>query len=304
MNPIHLNFSTGNQQIDHAIQGIVGIFEAAFPQRIRSYYLVGSYVDGSATPFSDIDIRVIFKDDFEAGEEERMLRIRNNCRLISPIAIDCPPLSEARLLHDENWLHEPLGIKSDGRLLFGEEIRHAFSEPDFDAYVRNVTAVPVNRFSRIRNQSPLIFPLDYPDPEGDFYGYDDTSGPDWAKIQGTKNLVHMLGFAATCLIAIQARRIVTRKSDWLKIYKETINDQWTPLLENIYLQCKELWLYCIPENEVERGQLREFCRQTLAFENYYLTCYHAFLFNELQSGDNARQHFAIERLKEIVYPNQ
>lgn len=304
MSPIEPIYSTGQSQIDDTICGIIGIFEAAFPARIRSYYLVGSYADGSATLLSDIDIRLIFKDKFKTGEEEKMRQVRHYCRLISPIAIDCPPLSEGRLFHDENWLHEPLGIKSDGQLLYGEEIRDSFREPAFSAYVRNVTAVPVQRFAHIRQQDGLLFPLTYPDPTSEFFGYDDESGPAWGKVSGTKGLVHMIGFAATCLIAFQSERIVTRKSDWLRIYKETIGDEWTPLLEDLYRKCKETWLYRIPENKDERHQLREICGQVLGFENYYLTHYRTFLLTELQSGDNQRRHFAFERLHEINYPDE
>ena len=224
--------------------------------------------------------------------------------MISPLAIDCPPLSEARLLHDENWLHEPLGIKADGQLLYGEEIRDSFSEPAFSAYLRNVTAVPVSRFARIRRQSPLTFPLTYPDSAGEFYGYDERLGPPWAEVPSTKSLVHMVGFTATCLIALQAARMVTRKSEWLEIYKETIDDAWTPLLNDVYVKCKEVWSYRIPESEVERRHLRQICAQILAFENYYLACYRTYLLTELQSPLSTRRRFALERLREIIYPDE
>lgn len=277
MDSLELLFSTGHPQIDNTISGIINIFEAAFPQRIRSYYLVGSYTDSSFTPISDIDIRIIFKGEFQQGEEIRMKQVRTGCRFISPIAIDCPPLSEIRLLHDEAWLHEPLGIKHSGKLLYGEEIRQIFPEPNIQAYIQNVTSVPVDRFARLRQIPNLDFPLTYPDPNGEFYGYDDFSGPAWNRIKSTKNLVHMIGFAATCLIAFKAKTIVPSKSLWLKIYQETINDQWTSYLEDIYFLCKERWAYRIPESTTERQQLRNICRHTLAFENHYLTNYYSYL---------------------------
>lgn len=303
MEPIQLILSTGQPQIDHAIRGIVSLFEVVFPGRIRSYYLVGSYSVGSATSLSDIDIRIIFKDDFGPGEEEQMHRVRYVCRLLCPIAIDCPPLSEKRLFHDEAWLHEPLGIKSYGRLLYGADIQDQFSEPAFSAYLRNVTTVPVTQFARIRRQEKVSYPLAYPDPMGEFYGYDDRIGPVWAKVPSTKTLVHMIGFAATCLLAFRAGQMVTQKSDWLKLYREKINDEWTHLLETLYVQCKEVWSYTIPDNEAERHQLREICAEVLAFENYYLSCYHRYLLHELQSGQHARRQFAYDRLKEIEFPD-
>jgi predicted nucleotidyltransferase len=61
MEPLALASSTGDPRIDEIVQGIIGLFEIAFPGRIRGCYLVGSYADGTAVPLSDIDIRVVLK---------------------------------------------------------------------------------------------------------------------------------------------------------------------------------------------------------------------------------------------------
>jgi len=55
-----LRCSTGNVRVDTALRGAIGIFEAAFPGRIRGYYLFGSQMDGSAVAISDIDLFVVF----------------------------------------------------------------------------------------------------------------------------------------------------------------------------------------------------------------------------------------------------
>jgi len=55
-----LVYSTGNARIDTMLRGAVGIFEAAFPDRVRGYYLFGSHMDGSAVGISDLDIFVVF----------------------------------------------------------------------------------------------------------------------------------------------------------------------------------------------------------------------------------------------------
>jgi hypothetical protein len=44
--------STGTPQIDSLLAGFIGLFELAFPARIRAYYLVGSYANGSHVPAS------------------------------------------------------------------------------------------------------------------------------------------------------------------------------------------------------------------------------------------------------------
>src|SRR2546429_9782646 len=65
----HLANSTHNQHIDKILLGIVGIFEIAFPERIRSYYIEGSFADSSEVTTSDIDLQIIFRGSFSRGEE-------------------------------------------------------------------------------------------------------------------------------------------------------------------------------------------------------------------------------------------
>jgi hypothetical protein len=223
--------------------------------------------------------------------------------MISPIALDCPPLSEARLHGDVDWVHEAITIKAASVLLYGENLRDTLVMPPFDDYVRNVTSAPLLFFADVhREASFLTFPLTYPDPEGEFYGYCANSSREDTR-DGTKMLVHIVGFAATCLIALHAGRIVKKKSDWLPMYKAYVNDTWTALLEAIYNRCKGEWGYRIPESSDERQVVRELCRQTLAFENYYLRHYRAYLLGELRGEDRERRLTAVRRLQHIVYPD-
>ncbi|MEO7909329.1 MAG: nucleotidyltransferase domain-containing protein [Roseiflexaceae bacterium] len=56
--------------IDAILLGIVHAFEHALPNRVRAYYLLGSYVEGTAVPLSDIDCFVIFADQFATPQEQ------------------------------------------------------------------------------------------------------------------------------------------------------------------------------------------------------------------------------------------
>src|SRR5262249_19669289 len=58
MKPITLCCSTGSERADTILRGLIGIWEIVFPDRIRGYYLAGSYSNGSATPTSDLDLIV------------------------------------------------------------------------------------------------------------------------------------------------------------------------------------------------------------------------------------------------------
>ena len=89
MSDIILLFSTANQKIDHIIKGVISLYEMVFPNRIRGYYLVGSYADGSATPTSDIDLQIWFKEGFiDQEEKERARQLREPCWLMSPLDLD------------------------------------------------------------------------------------------------------------------------------------------------------------------------------------------------------------------------
>jgi Nucleotidyltransferase domain len=106
---LSLASSTGHPQIDEIIRGLIGIFEIAFPGRIRGCYLVGSYADGSAVALSDIDLRVVFKEGFaDSAEEERVRQVRGYCRQISPVSI--APSSVGRTKHEARSAKHEAGM--------------------------------------------------------------------------------------------------------------------------------------------------------------------------------------------------
>jgi hypothetical protein len=295
---IQLLHSTGHPRIDGILQGMIGLFELTFPTRIRSYYLVGSYARGAAGPLSDIDLRVIFRETFLEGEEAMMLQVRAYCRQISPVPLDCPPLSEARLATDKDWLHEPLGIQAEGVLLYGDEIRNQWPPPDFAAYVRNVTAVPIARFHALRQSAPpLVYPMAYPDADGEYYGYDQLDN--YSGVRTLKPWIHAVGFVATCLLALQAGQIVAGKEEWLPRYQQRIGDEWADWLATVYRKGAQEWGYHIPVAPADKTLLRDLCRKTLHFENHYLQRYLAYLAEEADAADASRRTFADGRLREI-----
>jgi hypothetical protein len=66
----------GYPHIDRTIAGVIAVYEVAFPERIRGYYLVGSLSRGTAGTNSDIDLEIVFKESFltHACECLHMLR--------------------------------------------------------------------------------------------------------------------------------------------------------------------------------------------------------------------------------------
>jgi hypothetical protein len=71
MSIITLVHPTHRPIIDRILQGVIGVFEQVFPERVRSYYLRGSHRNDSSVPNSDLDLYAIFKEDFHDAIEMR-----------------------------------------------------------------------------------------------------------------------------------------------------------------------------------------------------------------------------------------
>src|SRR5262245_54368712 len=97
---IDLQRSTGYQNVDELLRGLIGIFEIVFPDRIRGYYLLGSYSDGTAVPDSDIDMGILFKGKIDSREEDVFWQLVQHCSRISPIRLDLGPPDEDHFLKE------------------------------------------------------------------------------------------------------------------------------------------------------------------------------------------------------------
>lgn len=282
MNTVSLLNSVGNRRVDDILRGVIGIFESVFPNRIRGYYLTGSYTDGSAVPASDIDVDILFIDNFISLEEnEKAQQTSQNCSLMSPIPLELNLYSEGQALR----LGFPT-LKFASTLLYGEDVRDEIRLIPLDWYRRAAMHVPYRFYSRIRGKPEcLVFPLNYPDPEGQFYGYDKRKARDAVGTlrPGTKEIINCVGKSALAIIAFKANIYVNDKNDCLKQYRTRINDEWTDLIQDVYAKCRRTWEYCVPEDTDDRKQLKNICERTLAFENYFLSLYKEFLLGELEN---------------------
>jgi adenylate cyclase len=66
-----LSESTGSLTADKILQGVIGILEQVFPDRVRGYFVRGSYASATSTQGSDLDMFVVFKDAFVESAEAR-----------------------------------------------------------------------------------------------------------------------------------------------------------------------------------------------------------------------------------------
>lgn len=307
MDSISLENGTGNQLIDNILRGIVGIFEVLFPAQVRGFYLIGSYANRSALPTSDLDLIIVFKTGYmDKGLKTTLWRVCQQSTLICPIRLDLKAYDEAELFHldaapgDDLFMtalmHSSAVItKIASLLIYGEDIRDKISLPSIEQFTLDLMYFTSRLFFSIRGEPDfLTFPLDYPDPEDEFYGYTFNDR--------TEELVYRVGLAATSIIALKARKFVGHKIDCPKVYKACINDEWTSFLEKVIDWCRGKWEYSIPENPQERKQLKEICKQALAFENHFLAIFRDYLLTNLWNPCN--KLYAVKRLGEIVHPNR
>ena len=293
-------YSTGNPQVDNILGGTIGILESLFPDRIRAYYLHGSFADGTGIETSDIDLFLVAKERFSAEEQQKLQRIMHSCARFSPFMVEMMALDEALLLQ-----HGHFRIKSASRLVWGDDLRESMSDQTLDQYIRMYARFPfIYMTQMLRNLEVLVSPLDYPQATGEFYGYDQQLLPPRNNRQhNIKKLVTGVCWAATVLVAWQAGRTVEGKHASVERYREFIHDEWTAFIEDIYAWGNQRWHYLVPQEPEERQRLRELCAQTLAFEKHFLRHYQGYLLAELQK-DAQSKLIAVQQLSKMYFDEE
>jgi hypothetical protein len=297
---ITLIAATENARVDALLRKIVTHFEAVFPGRVRGYYVIGSYGDGSSVSTSDLDLDIVFKGRL-AEEAERTLA-RDLCA-----ALQAQTDFELDLdIGDEEGLRNglPPNLKFAGLCVYGEDIRDQVQLMPLVAWARDRMHSSYYRLGSLFGRTaPVRAPLTFPDPVGEFHGYDrrPIRLADGALAPSTRDLIRATGWAATALIAVRAGRYVARKSECHRVYQEVIGDEWAPLLTAIYEDCRQRWNYRIPTEPTDRALLRRLCARTLDFENAFLATYKIYLLGELRSADAKGRRLAHETLARMPF---
>ena len=297
MSEIILHHSTTSVLADRALQGIIALFETVFPQRTLGYYVEGSYADQSAVMTSDLDLTIVFRQRFTNREEEKHARqVVTACQQLSALELDITLAEENQL-----YQHADPMFKLGARLVYGEEIRTAIPLIPITTWARQrmhaAYWLMINVFQRPK---PVSAPLPFPDASAPFYGYATRMLrlTDGSAVPTTRNLIRVTGWIATARIAYQAQHYVVRKRDCIASYRQTIHDEWTPLLEQLDQRCRFAWQYRLPTTAVEQAELMVILQNTLAFENHFLQLYRHFLLAELTSGEQSAQQEALRILRD------
>jgi hypothetical protein len=289
--------------VDQILRDVVALIEAHMPERVRGYYLVGSYAVGEARPSSDIDLIVLVRHELAEGEREHFTPVRNACKRISAIPLDITLDSEAKFFRLGGVWFQTASV-----LIYGEDVRPHIPRKPVEQHIRDLMHAIYPLLARVRgNPALLTYPLDYPDPTDALRGYDARyrDVPE-SRRTATKDLVSNVLGAANALTLLQARQYVGtgKKSDIPQQYRRWIGDEWARLVEDVFERCRVGWDYRVPEVPRERARLYELCEHALAFENHFLMRYKEFLLADLQQPDAAIPLHAARRLGQLVYHDQ
>jgi hypothetical protein len=115
----NLQQSTGTVRTDAAMAVVIGAFEAAFPDRVRGYYLHGSVADDTEIGTSDLDLDIVVKGALRGAEErDEFIAIAELVASRIDLELDIEVTDEASLFAGA----EP-SFKLGSRLVCGEDIR-------------------------------------------------------------------------------------------------------------------------------------------------------------------------------------
>ena len=291
--------NTTNPTVDLIVRSTILLFEAAFPGRVGGIFVEGSYANHTALPYSDLDLIVVFKDHFVHETEcQDAQRVASACSALSQLELDIDISDEASLKLGADPMFA-LGALC----LYGTDIRKTIPLLPVQQWARQrmhaAYWLMINVFHRPRLVHP---PLAYPLPTSPLLGYDQRTirRPDGQEAPSTRDLVRVVTWIATALVAYQSGSYVVAKQEVPGAYRQVVHDRFANLVEQVYQDCRENWGYAIPADKVALQRLRTLCERVLTFENHFLDIYRKFLLDELSNSDGTAQEDAL-RLLENTY---
>jgi len=265
---VDLLATTGDLRADSVLADVVASLHKAIGPDLRGLYVAGSYASRSAVPLSDLDLSAVLQ---EGSDEQLAGRVAEECAGRSPIRLDLVTLTASAIA--ERFVALVPAFRLGTVLVYGADVREEVPLPSLDAFAAAWADRAREFMFRIRRVETAEYPLTYPDPEEEFFGHDRATISDWyppGTTRSTKELVAIVGSAATALVARVGGAYVTTKTECVRLYADRVGDEWTYLVRRIHDLCRTRLNYGVPSSKAERSELRGMCAKVLAFENHML----------------------------------
>jgi predicted nucleotidyltransferase len=146
---------------------VVRAGNAALPERVVAWYVIGSHADGTAAPGSDLDLVAVLDGSVRDGEDQVIRRSRHGLGEPYRTFVDVHTVGLDRLVAEGD-----VAIAARSRLAWGRDIRAQLATPDLDSIRRRSRHVPRMLSARLRGDDVLACPLGPPDPTMVFFGYE------------------------------------------------------------------------------------------------------------------------------------
>ena len=267
---------------------------SGYPGKVRSLYVLGSWVRGDRIRGSDIDFALVFKGRLTPAQRETARRGISAIRSRLATVIDVG-------IYDERDLSRGvLPYMKNNRLLFGSDsIRTAplKSRSEMKLYFAR-QAVKFMRIVRGQGAS-LFYPLDYPRPRRKYFGYDHYGYRTvrGRYVRGLNSLVGLIASIAAFRLAVSSGFLSPDKGAGVRAYRRSFpNDPQGRIIERLY----ELGRKPGPLTKSDRARLASCCRLTLDLENDFLT----FLIMDIRAWLPRRSADIDRRVATVLAPIQ
>lgn len=297
-----LRASTDDERADETLRAMVTACEAAFPHRIRSYLLSGSYAAGGAIQESDLDLGVLFRGSVMDDERQRLFGLSDAIERLSAIRLDVAALDE------DHFLPSAPASALEVVTIYGDDVRSELTlEPLAHTLARHLSDATFYVWQMRGLREGLIWPLDYPDPDGEFFGYEryglfQGRGADEMCAPGSRTIINCATAIAAARLAHASQRTPSKRR-CVELYARLAPGESATWLAALYATCKSRWRYRIPESPAERAKLRTLCAPMLAFENDFLAFARPLTQAALAVQDEYIRPRARDRLRWVAYPD-
>jgi nucleotidyltransferase-like protein len=292
-----------NPEADALLRALVAACEAAFPGRIRSYMLSGSYASGDPIPESDLDLGILFRGTATDGERQRLRALLRAIEGHGVVRLDAVALSE------DQYLQNAYAGALEAIPIYGEDVRGEVTLEELArAWPRHLSAATYYTWQLRGLRAGLVWPVDYPEPDGEFYGYErygyfNGDDPDKMYTPGCRTIVNCATMIATARLTRAGQRIPSKRAS-VERYRAFAPGEVSDWLAALYDACKMRWSYHIPNDPAERAALRDLFTPMLAFENDFLAFARPLTEEALRTAhDEADWTYARDRLRWIAYPD-